>query len=182
MSRKNTSFYRIYNQWIIGVQQDQNILGSMCLYFHLGSLIQTFHGTDIYLLSKMCFRGMKPLWMSVLCKARDLGKLRQIYNSGHSWVNMFLKTWLKTYVHILYIKRQYIGFLFFFQEKLFNHGAEYASYHFPLWKATKVKKFLNPSSVHHFFSILRAHERWVFPSSILSSRQEIRWNLCHRYP
>ena len=103
----------------IAVQQDRIFLRSMCLYCHLDSLIQIFHGTDIYLLSKMGFRGLKLLWMSVLCKAGDLGKLRQICNSGYSRVNMFLKTLLKAYVHIKDIKRQCIGL--FFSKKLFNH-------------------------------------------------------------
>ena len=36
-------------------------LRSMCFYFHHDSLIQTFHGTDIYLLRKMGFTGLKLL-------------------------------------------------------------------------------------------------------------------------
>ena len=66
----------------------------------------------------MGFSGLKLLLMSVLCKPGDLGKLRQICNSRHSRVNMFLKTLLKTYAHILDIKRQCIGILFFFKKKI----------------------------------------------------------------
>ena len=119
----------------------------------------------------MGFRGLKLLWMSVLCKAGDLGKLRQIWNSGHSKVNMFLKTLLKAYVHIKDIKRQRIGILFF-SKQLFNH-INMCHIIFLFGKTTKVKNFLNPSSVHHFSSILRVHERWTFPSNILSYRHDM---------
>ena len=97
--------------------------------------------------------------MSVLCKTGELGKLRQIFNSRHSRVNMFLKTLLKAYVLIKDIKLQFTFILFFFKKKKKNHETGYVSYHFPIWKNNKVKNFLNPSSVHHFSSILRVRER-----------------------
>ena len=78
--------------------------------------------------------------MSVLCKTGELGKLRQICNSRHSRVNMFLKTLLKAYVLIKDTKRQCICILFFFSKKL-NHETGYVSYHFPIWKNNKGKKF-----------------------------------------
>ena len=164
----------------IAVQQDRIFLRSMCLYCHLDSLIQIFHGTDIYLLSKMGFRGLKLLWMSVLCKAGDLGKLRQICNSGHSRVNMFLKTLLKAYVHKKDIKRQCIG-IFFFPKKLFNH-MNMCHIIFLSGKTTKVKNFLNPSSMHHFSSILRVHEKWKFPSNVLFYRHDITLKFVPRIP
>ena len=164
----------------IAVQQDRIFLRSMCLYCHLDSLIQTFHRTDIYLLSKMGFRGLKLLWMSVLCKAGDLGKLRQIWNSGHSKVNMFLKTLLKAYVHIKDIKRQCIGILFFPKE-LFNH-MNMCQIIFLFGKTAKVKNFLNPLNMYHFSSILRVHERWKFPSNILSYRHDITLKFLPRIP
>ena len=77
--------------------------------------------------------------MSVLCKAGDFGKLRQICNRGYSRVNMFSKTLPKAYVHIKDIKRQRIGILFFF--KTIIQSYKYVSYHFPIWKNNKGKKF-----------------------------------------
>ena len=164
----------------IAVQQDRIFLRSMCLYCHLDSLIQTIHETDIYLLSKMDFRGLKLLWRSVLCKAGDLGKLRQICNRGHSKVNMFLKTLLKAYVHIKDIKRQCIGILFF-PKKLFNH-MNMCQIIFLFGKTTKAKNFLNPLNMYHFSSILRVHERWKFPSNILSYRHDITLKFVPRIP
>ena len=78
--------------------------------------------------------------MSVLCKAGDFGKLRQICNRGYSRVNMFLKTLLKAYVHIKDIKRQRIGILFF-SKQLFSHIIYNVSHHFPIWKNNKGNKF-----------------------------------------
>ena len=95
--------------------------------------------------------------MSVLCKAGDFGKLRQICNRGYLRVNMFLKTLLKAYVHIKDIKRQRIGILFF-SKQLFSH-INMCHIIFLFGKITKVTNFLNPSSVHHFSSIVRVHER-----------------------
>ena len=77
--------------------------------------------------------------MSVICKAGDLGKLKQICNSGHSRVNMFIKTLLKGYVHKGHKKTVY--WHSFFSKKLFSHEIEYVSYHFPVWKNNKGKKF-----------------------------------------
>ena len=152
----------------------------MCLYCHPDSLIQTFHGTGIFLLSKMIFRGLKQLWMSVLCKAGDFGKLRQICNRGYLRVNMFLKTLLKAYVHIKDIKRQRIGILFF-SKQLFSH-INMCHIIFLFGKITKVTNFQNPSSVHHFSSIVRVHERWKFPSNILSYRHDITLKSVPRIP
>ena len=145
----------------------------MCFYFHHDSLIQTFHGTDIYLLCKMGFTGLKLLWISVLWKAGDLGKLRQICNNRHSRINMFLKTLVKAYVHILGIKRQYIGILILSQKNYSIMKLNTCHIIFLFGKTKKIKNFLNPLSVHHFSSTLRAHERWTFPSSILSYRHDM---------
>ena len=126
--------------WRISVQQDQNIFEEHVFIFPPQLTNSNFHGTDIYLLSKMGFRGLKLLWVSVLCKAGDIGKLRQICNSRHSSVNMFLKTLLKAYVHKGHKKTVHWHSLFF-SKKIFNHETEYVSYHFPIWKTSKGKKF-----------------------------------------
>ena len=130
----------------------------------------------------MGFRGLKLLWMSVLCKAGDLVKLRQICNSGHWRVNMFLKTLPKAYVHIKNIKRQCIGILFLF--KKIDSIMKLNMCHIILLfeKTTKVKNFLNPSSVHHFSSILRVHERWKFSSNMLSYRHDMTLKFVPRIP
>ena len=100
--------------WRISVQQDQNIFEEHVFIFPPQLTNSNFHGTDIYLLSKMGFRGLKLLWVSVLCKAGDLGKLRQICNCGHLRVKMFLQTLLKAYVHKGHKKTVYWHSLFYF--------------------------------------------------------------------
>ena len=97
--------------------------------------------------------------MSVICKAGDLGKLKQICNSGHSRVNMFIKTLLKGYVHKGHKKTVY-WHSFFFQKNYSVMKLNMCHIIFLFGKTTKVKNFLNPSSVHNFSSILRVHERW----------------------
>ena len=88
--------------------------------------------------------------MSVLCKAGDFGKLRQICNRGYSRVNMFSKTLPKAYVHIKDIKRQRIGILFF-SKQLFSHIIYNVSYHFPIWKNNKGSKFSESFECAPFF-------------------------------
>ena len=110
---------------------------------------------------------------NVLCKSGDLGKLRQICNSRHSKVNIFLKALLKAYVHILDKKPQCIGILFFFQKNYSIMKLNTCHIVFLFGKTTKIKNFLNPSSVYHFSSMLRAHEKWRFLSNILSYRHDM---------
>ena len=131
----------------------------------------------------MGFTGLKLLWMSVLCKAGNLGKLmQQICNSGHSRVNMFLKTLLKIYVHKGHKKTVYWHSLFFFQKNYSIMKLDMCHIIFLFGKTTKVKHFLNPSSVHHFSSILRVHGRWKFPSNILNYRHDITLKFVPRTP
>ena len=164
----------------IAVQQDQNIFEEHVFLLPPRLTNSNFSRNKHIPISKMGSRGLKLLWMSVLCKAGDLGKLRQICNSGHSRVNMFLKTLLKAYVHKKDIKRQCIG-IFFFPKKLFNH-MNMCHIIFLSGKTTKVKNFLNPSSMHHFSSILRVHEKWKFPSNVLFYRHDITLKFVPRIP
>ena len=95
-------------------------------------------------------------------------------------LHMFLKTLLKAYVHKKDIKRQCIG-IFFFSKKLFNH-MNMCHIIFLSGKTTKVKNFLNPSTMHRFSSILRVHEKWKFPSNILFYRHDITLKFVPRIP
>ena len=96
---------------------------------------------------------------------------------------MFLKTLLKGYVHILDIKWHCIvGILILFQKNYAIMKLNTCHIIFLFGKTTKIKNFLNPSSVHHFSSILCAQERWTFPSSILSYRHDMTLKFVPRIP